>query len=63
MSSSTSSASPQREPTPESEAQAKSAPNAPPPKGTRATDWASADLSIEEIEERIAPSETNVFDK
>lgn len=64
MSSSNSSAQPQREPAPESEAPPKAgAPSAPPPKGARATDWSSADLSIEEIEERIAPSETNVFDK
>jgi len=54
----------EREAASESETPPKAgAPSTPPPKGARATDWSSADLSIEEIEERIAPSETNVFDK
>ena len=35
---------------------------APPPPPSK-LDIASLDLTIEEVEERISPSETNVFDK
>jgi hypothetical protein len=30
---------------------------------TRGLDFAKLDLSVERVEERISPSETNVFDK
>lgn len=33
------------------------------PKKLPAIDFAKLDLSIEKVEERISPSETNVFDK
>ena len=34
-----------------------------PQKKTPGLDFARLDLSIEKVEERISPSETNVFDK
>lgn len=46
-----------------SEAGTEQATGAENAKAAEALDFANMDLSVESVEERISPSETNVFDK
>jgi hypothetical protein len=52
----------QNEPAPERARAPKSAPREPEQAKPR-IDFAKLDLTIEKVDERISPSETNVFDK